>query len=51
MSNLLDDCMDDNPIDEDFSGNGTECSVCGELTTHESGFCSEKCYDEFHEEL
>lgn len=43
MSNLLDDTMDDNPIDEDFDGVDNECLNCGDTIPDGERFCSRNC--------
>ena len=38
--------QDDNPIEEDYEGNGGECLWCGKLMSPEfQDFCSDKCQE------
>lgn len=48
MSNYLDDCLDDNPIEEDFQQT-YQCEVCGNKTYNENRLCSEDCEKEYDE--
>lgn len=44
MSNLLDDCLDDNPIEDTNEEVTSECLECGDnITSTSDDFCCEEC--------